>query len=85
MKEQKANNEDQKMNNAFDELSGRLHKAEEGISELDDRYITAAATAKSLQSCPTLFDPIDGSPPGSSVPGILQAPLEWVAISFTDA
>ena len=42
-----------------------------------------AAAAKSLQSCPTLCDPIDGSPPGSSVPGILQArTLEWVAISF---
>ena len=46
----------------------------------------AAATAKSLQSCPTLCDPIDGSPPGSSVPGILQAEtLEWVAISFSNA
>ena len=44
------------------------------------------ATAKSLQSCPTLCDPIDGSPPGSSVPGILQArTLEWVAISFSNA
>ena len=43
----------------------------------------AAAAAKSLQSCPTLCDPIDGSPPGSPVPGILQArTLEWVAISF---
>ena len=43
----------------------------------------AAAAAKSHQSCPTLCDPIDGSPPGSSVPGILQArTLEWVAISF---
>ena len=41
------------------------------------------AAAKSLQSCPTLCDPIDGSPPGSPVPGILQArTLEWVAISF---
>ena len=44
----------------------------------------AAAAAKSLQSCPTLCDPIDGSPPGSPVPGILQArTLEWVAISFS--
>ena len=43
-----------------------------------------AAAAKSLQSCPTLCDPIDGSPPGSAVPGILQArTLEWVAISFS--
>ena len=47
--------------------------------------MTAAAAAKSLQSCPTLCDPIDGSPPGSSVPGILQArTLEWVAISFSN-
>ena len=46
----------------------------------------AAAAAKSLQLCPTLCDPIDGSPPGSPVPGILQArTLEWVAISFSDA
>ena len=44
---------------------------------------TAAAAAKSLQSCPTLCDPGDGSPPGSPVPGLLQArTLEWVAISF---
>ena len=43
-----------------------------------------AAAAKPLQSCPTLCDPIDGSPPGSPVPGILQArTLEWVAISFS--
>ena len=46
----------------------------------------AAAAAKSLQSCPTLCDHIDGSPPGSAVPGILQARiLEWVAISFSNA
>ena len=46
----------------------------------------AAAAAKSLQSCPTLCDPRDGSPPGSPIPGILQArTLEWVAISFPDA
>ena len=48
-----------------------------------DKY---AAAAKSLQSCPTLCDPIDGSPPGSLVPGILQArTLEWAAISFSNA
>ena len=47
---------------------------------------TAAAAAKSLQSCPTLCDPIDGSPRGSPVPGILQArTLEWVAISLSNA
>ena len=44
------------------------------------------AAAKSLQSCPTLCNPIDGSPPGSPIPGILQArTLEWVAISFSSA
>ena len=49
------------------------------------RFLFAAA-AKSLQSCPTLCDPIDGSPLGSPVPGILQArTLEWVAISFSNA
>ena len=48
--------------------------------------VAAAAAAKSLQSCSTLCDPIDGSPPGSPVPGILQArTLEWVAISFSNA
>ena len=52
------------------------------VSEL----AAAAAAAKSLQSCPTLCHPIDGSPPGSAVPGILQArTLEWVAISFSSA
>ena len=46
----------------------------------------AAAAAKSLQSCSTLCDPIDGSPPGSPIPGIIQArTLEWVAISFCSA
>ena len=48
--------------------------------------LSAAAAAKSLQSCPTLCDPIDDSPPGSPVPGILQTrTLEWVAISFYNA
>ena len=46
----------------------------------------AAAAAKSLQSCPTLCNPIDGSPPGSPIPGVLQArTLEWVAISFSNS
>ena len=56
--------------------------------QLPQGYDTAAAVAaaKSLQSCPTLCDTIDGSPPGSPVPGILQArTLEWVAISFSNA
>ena len=49
-------------------------------------YVYAAAAAKSLQSCPTLCDPIDGSPPGSPIPGILQErTLEWGAISFSNA
>ena len=53
-----------------------------GISELK----WTAASAKSLQSCPTLCDPIDGSPSGSTIPGILQArTLEWVVISFSNA
>ena len=48
------------------------------------KIAAAAAAAKLLQSCPTLCDPIDGSPPGFSVPGILRArTLEWVAISFS--
>ena len=50
------------------------------------RTAAAAAAAKWLQSCPTLCDPIDGSPPGPAIPGILQArTLEWVAISFSNA
>ena len=49
-------------------------------------WAAAAAAAKLLQSCLTLCDPIDGSPPGSPVPGILQArTLEWVAISFSNS
>ena len=56
------------------------------LQRVGHRSVTAAAAAKSLQSCPTLCDPIDGSPPGSPVPGILQArTLEWVAISFSNA
>ena len=62
------------------------------VSETRSQFIgkkkkkSAAAAAKSLQSCPTLCDPIDGSPPGSSVPGILQArTLQGVAISFSNA
>ena len=49
-------------------------------------WIAAAAAAKSLQLCPTLCDPIDGSPPGSTIPGILQArTLKWVSIPFSNA
>ena len=55
------------------------------MTEWDIQGYTAAA-AKPLQSCPTLCDPIDGSPSGSPVPGILQArTLDWVAISFSNA
>ena len=51
-----------------------------------EKWYAAADAAKSLQSCLTLRDPIDGSPPGSPVPGILQAStLEWVSISFSNA
>ena len=58
---------------------------EKGKEKTEIYYVWSAAT-KSLQSCPTLCDPIDSSPPGSSVPGILQArTLEWVAISFSNA
>ena len=53
---------------------------------MEIKLSAATAAAKLCQSCPTLCDPIDGSPPGSSVPGILQArTLEWVTISFSNA
>ena len=56
------------------------------MEESSFRWKLAAAAAKSLQPCLTLWDPIDGSPPGSPIPGILQArTLEWVAISFSNA
>ena len=55
-------------------------------SNILNQLVSTAAAAKSLQSCPTLCDPIDGSPPGSPFPGILQArTLEWVAVSFSNA
>ena len=62
-------------------------KLGEGEGEMNwEIRIAAAAAAKSLQSCPTLCDPIDGSPPGSPIPEILQArTLEWVAMSFSNA
>ena len=64
--------------------------AEDGLWKMEPAFVehllSVAAAAKSLQSCPTLCDPIDGSPPGSPIPGILQArTLEWVAISFSNA
>ena len=64
-----------------------VHGVAKSQTQLSSFHIhAAAAAAKSLQSCPTLCDPIDGSPPGSPVPGILQArTLDWVAISFSSA
>ena len=60
--------------------------ADHGVAKSQARLSTLIAAAESLQSCPTLCDPIDGSPPGSPVPGFLQArTLEWVAISFSNA
>ena len=62
----------------------RGSQSQEGSEGHEDLTPTMLCYAKSLQSCPTLCDPIDGSPPGSPVPGILQArTLEWVAISFS--
>ena len=56
------------------------------VSDMNITWEQAAAAAKLLQSCLTLCDPVDGSPPGSPVPGILQArTLEWVSISFSSA
>ena len=68
-----------------EEIVIRSGKMEIHVSRGQTYDKAAAAAAKSLQSCPTLCDPIDGSPPGSPVPGILQArTLEWVAISFSN-
>ena len=64
----------------------KICKSGEGKEQKIMNLFAAAAAAKSLQSCPTLCDPRDSSPPGSPVPGILQArTLEWVAISFSSA
>ena len=61
-----------------------LSKKDELITWLSLEWFQLLAAAASLQSCPIMCDPIEGSPPGSSVPGILQARiLEWVAISFS--
>ena len=65
-----------------------IHQARMWLNsaKIHNYYEVAAAAAKSLQSCPTLCDPVDCSPPGSPVPGILQArTLEWVAISLSNA
>ena len=69
-------------NTGLEEAQAEIKIAGKNINNL--RYADAAAAAKSLQSCPTLCDTIDGSPPGPPVPGILQArTLEWVDISFS--
>ena len=71
-------------NTGLDEAPAGIKIARRNINNL--RYADAAAAAKSLQSCPTLCNPINGSPPGSPIPGILQErTLEWVAISFSSA
>ena len=63
----------------------RYSGSNDEASSLNNFTTGSPAAAKSLQSCPTLCDPRDGSPPGSPVPGILQArTLEWVAISFSN-
>ena len=66
-------------------LDRKWRRTQEPLDESERGEWTATATAKSPQSCPTLCDPIDGSPPGFPVPGSLQArTLEWVAISFSN-
>ena len=70
----------------MDEETGGLQSTGSQRVGHDLAINNTAAAAKSLQSCPTLCDPRDGSPPGFPVPGILQArTLEWVAISFSNA
>ena len=76
-------------NTGLEAAQAEIKNAGRNINNLryedDTTLMAAAAAAKSLQSCPTLCDPIDGSPPGSPVPGILQArTLEWVAIAFSN-
>ena len=67
-------------------LRGSMESHKSSFLNPEFAWIAAAAAAKSCQSCPTLCDPIDGSPPGFPIPGILQArTLEWVAISFSSA
>ena len=73
----------------FQSLENRIEKMQEAINtvnEINKDMLLLLLLPKALQLCPTLCDPIDGSPLGTSVPGILQARiLEWVAISFSNA
>ena len=82
---QKINHKDSKDSNGVqDQIQGKLRKEIQSIKSFRAQTISHTA-AKLLQSCPTLCNPIDGSPPGSPIPGILQArTLEWVAISFSN-
>ena len=67
-------------------LNKSMSWSSKSVGYVSDNLVITAKSAKSLQSCSTLCDPIDGSPPGSPIPGILQArTLEWVAISFSNA
>ena len=73
-------------NAGLEEVQTGIKIAGRNINNLRYADSSSAAAAKLLQSCPTLCDPIDSRPPGSPVPGILQArTLEWVAISFSNA
>jgi len=75
-----------RMNNTDIEKTDYRQENQGSHSCLSKQWWSVLCYAKSLQSCPTLCDPRDGSPPGSPVPGILQArTLEWVAISFSNA
>ena len=77
---------DTDVQNGYVDTEGEEEGERDWESKTDSIYTAAAAAAESLQSCPTLCDPTDGSPPGSAVPGILQArTLDWVAISFSNA
>ena len=68
------------------QLESSPHSPQLEKTHAQEQWPSTAAAAKLLQSCPTLCNPIDGSPPGSPIPGILQArTLEWVAISFSNA
>ena len=67
-------------------IVGKFRLKLKKVGKTTRSFRCAAAAAKSIQSCPTLCDPIDSSPPGSAVPGILHArTLEWIAISFSNA